>query len=434
PGAPADEACDRALLARIHRYTIKRLRQEIEPVSGQDLMRFLFRWQHVNPGEGRHGPDALDAVISQLQGFEAPAGAWEAEILPARLEGYDFTWLDDLCLSGRVVWARLAAGTPGTPPGNSGPIRTTPVTLLPRRVASLWTRIAPAPSEGAVLSSRAQAVVDHLRRHGASFYDEIVDGTRLLRTQIEDALGELVARGAVTSDSFAGLRALLTPSDRRKPLGGSRRHRRGALFGIEDAGRWSLTRKPALQMAGGNAGDAAPGPEASKRTVGHSPHDADAIELVARALLRRYGVVAWRLLEREAAWLPPWRDLLRVLRRLEAQGELRGGRFVAGMSGEQFALPEAVVMLRETRRAPPAAALVCVSGADPLNLVGVAVPGDRVPALAGNRVLYRDGIPIAALVGGETRWIEPQECAQARVAEDALVRRPAGSSLAAYLR
>ena len=433
PGAPADEACDRALLARIHRYTIKRLRQEIEPVSGQDLMRFLFRWQHVNPGEGRQGPDALDAVISQLQGFEAPAGAWEAEVLPARLEGYDFTWLDDLCLSGRVVWARLAAGPSGTQPGTSGPIRTTPVTLLPRRVASLWTRIAPTPSDGAVLSSRAQAVADHLRLHGASFYDEIVDGTRLLRTQVEEALGELVARGAVTSDSFAGLRALLTPSDRRKPLGGGRRHRRGALFGIEDAGRWSLTRKPP-QTGAMNAGDAGLRPGDARRRPGESIHDADALEHVARALLRRYGIVAWRLLEREAAWLPPWRDLLRVLRRLEAQGELRGGRFVAGMSGEQFALPEAVAMLRDTRRAPPAGTLVCLSGADPMNLVGVAVPGDRIPALAGNRVLYRDGIPIAALVAGETRWIEPQNPAQARVAEDALIRRSAGSPLAAYLR
>jgi ATP-dependent Lhr-like helicase len=285
-----------------------------------------------------------------------------------------------------------------------------------------------------VLSSRAQAVVDHLRLHVASFYDEIVDGTRLLRTQVEDALGELVARGAVTSDSFAGLRALLTPSDRRKPLGSGRRHRRGALFGIEDAGRWSLTRKPLSQIGGGRADDATLRSGDAKRPPGVSPLDGAAIEHVARALLRRYGVVAWRLLEREAAWLPPWRDLLRVLRRLEAQGELRGGRFVAGMSGEQFALPEAVAMLRETRRAPPAATLVCVSGADPLNLVGVAVPGDRIPALAGNRVLYRDGIPIAALVAGETRWIELQDPAQVRVAEDALIRRSAGSPLAAYLR
>ncbi|MGE5089791.1 MAG: ATP-dependent DNA helicase, partial [Candidatus Levyibacteriota bacterium] len=450
PGAAADEACDRALLARIHRYTIKRLRQEIEPVAGRDLMRFLFRWQHVHPGADRQGPDALDAVIAQLQGFEAPAASWEAEILPARLEGYDFTWLDDLCLSGRVVWARLAPGASGAQAGarpgaqsgaqsgGSGPIRTTPVALLPRRVAPIWTRVAPAPANAATPSPRAQVVVDHLRLHGASFYDEIVDGTRLLRTQVEEALAELVARGVVTSDSFAGLRALLTPSQRRKSLGGVRRHRRGALFGIEDAGRWSLTRK-APQADGATPGNGAAGGGGAQRgTQGAPLRDAEALEHVARTLLRRYGVVAWRLLEREAGWIPPWRDLLRVLRRLEAQGEVRGGRFVADMSGEQFALPEAVAMLRDTRRSPPSATLVCVSGADPLNLVGIAVPGNRVPALAGNRVLYRDGIPLAALVAGEMRWLEAidpaADPAQARMVEDALHRRGVGSTLPAFLR
>ena len=434
PGATEEECCDRALLARIHRYTIKRLRQEIEPVSGQDLMRFLFRWQHVNPGDRRQGPDALDAVIAQLQGFEAPVASWEAEVLPARLDGYDFTWLDDLCLSGRVVWARLAPGASGAHGSAAGPIRTTPVTLLPRRVAPSWTRAAPVPADPARMSSRAQAVAGHLRLHGASFYDEIVEGTRLLRSQVEDALAELVARGVVTSDSYAGLRALLTPSDRRKRLGGGGRHRRGALPGIEDAGRWSLVRRPASP---GGTQDSAAGAhdEAAQRSrAGDPPLDADAVEHIARALLRRYGVVAWRMLEREAVWLPPWRDLLRALRRLEARGELRGGRFIAGMTGEQFALPEAVAMLRDTRRAPVADALVCVSGADPLNLVGIAVPGARVPALAGNRVLYRDGIPIAALVAGEVRWLQTLDPAQSRVAEDALVRRPVGSPLLAYLR
>src|SRR5438105_611276 len=144
PDAPQAEWCDRTLLARIHRYTVKRLRQEIEPVTGQDYMRFLFRWQHVVPSERGQGPDALDAVIAQLQGFEAPASAWESEILPARLENYDFTWLDDLCLSGRAVWTRLTP-PPGSASANSpGPIRTTPVTLLPRRNGALWTRAAPS--------------------------------------------------------------------------------------------------------------------------------------------------------------------------------------------------------------------------------------------------------------------------------------------------
>ena len=414
------EWCDRALLARIHRYTVKRLRQEIEPVSSQDFMRFLCRWQHAITSERRQGPDALDAIIVQLQGFEAPAAAWESEILPARLENYDFTWLNDLCLSGRAVWTRLTRPTSNTAANNPGPIRTTPVTLLPRRNASLWTRAVPATSgEPPHLSSRAQAVADHLRAHGASFYDEIVESSGLLRTQVEEGLAELVALGLVSSDSFAGLRALLTPSERRKPLSGGKRHRRSALFGIEDAGRWALLKRS---------------PPSATVARGYPEADAETTEHIARTMLRRYGVVFWRLLQREAAWLPSWRELLRVLRRLEARGDIRGGRFVAGVSGEQFALPEAVGMLRDTRRAPLSNAFVSVSGADPLNLVGVIVPGPKVPALTHNRVLYRDGVPIAALIASEVHWIEKLELAETRVAEDALIKRQAGSPLMAYLR
>ena len=415
--AGASEWCDRALLARIHRYTVKRLRQEIEPVSSRDFMRFLCRWQHVVPAERREGPDALAALVTQLEGFEAPAAAWEAEILPARLDNYDFTWLDDLCLAGRAAWTRLTvpsrlAGT------HAGPIRTTPVTLVPRRSLALWNRAVPLAGDASAASARAQRVADYLRSHGACFYDEIVDATGMLRTQVEDALSELVALGLVHSDSFAGLRALLTPSDRRKPLGEGRRRRRTALFGIEDAGRWAVLRRPAPQHV----------------SIG-GVHDADAevVEHVAQTLLRRYGVVFWRLLEREAAWLPPWRELLRVLRRFEARGEIRGGRFVAGVAGEQFALPEAVALLRETRRVPAAGSWISLSAADPLNLVGTIVPGPKVPALTNNRLLYRDGVAIACLVGGETQWIEQLEVREAREAESALVKRQPGSPLLSYL-
>jgi ATP-dependent Lhr-like helicase len=419
PGAAETEWCDRALLARIHRYTVKRLRQEIEPVSSKDFLRFLFRWQHVVPNEQRQGPDALDAIIAQLQGFEAPAAAWESEILPARLEDYEFTWLDDLCLSGRVVWTRLSH-TANPVAGGRGPIRTTPVTLLPRRSAPLWTRAAPPPViKIDELGSRARAVVDTLRSHGASFYDEIVQATGLLRTQVEDALAELVAAGLVASDSFAGLRALLTPSEKRKPLGKAKRHRRSPLFGIEEAGRWSLVKRTP--------------PDAATKRAYYEP-DQDMVEHIVHSLLRRYGVVFWRLLQREAAWLPAWRDMLRVLRRLEARGDIRGGRFVAGSSGEQFALPEAITMLRDTRRADSPGVLVSVSGADPLNLVGVIAPGAKVPALLNNRVLYRDGVAIATLTGGEITWLEDLAPADARAAESALVKRQVGSPLLAYLR
>ena len=418
PGATHAEWCDRALLARIHRYTVNRLRREIEPVSTQDFMRFLCRWQHAVPSERREGPDALAALITQLEGFEAPAAAWEAEILPARLDNYDFTWLDDLCLAGRAVWTRLTAPA-RVAARNAGPIRTTPVTLLPRRNLGVWNRAVPAPSEPSTVTARAQTVVDHLKAHGACFYDEIVEATGMLRTQVEDALAELVVLGLVHSDSFAGLRALLTPSDRRKPLTEGKRRRRTALFGIEDAGRWALVRRPAARLAAGGA------PYEPEHEI---------VEHVADTLLRRYGVVFWRMLERESAWLPNWRELLRVLRRLEARGEIRGGRFVAGIPGEQFALPEALGLLRETRRALPSSAWISLSAADPLNLIGNLLPGPRVPALTGNRILFRDGIPVAALVAGETQWMQELAPREMREAESVLVKRQAGSPLLAYLR
>ena len=411
PGTAQDEWCDRGLLARIHRYTVKRLREEIEPVATQDFVRFLLRWQHLAAGERREGPDALDAIVSQLQGFEAPASAWESEILPARLADYDFTWLDELCLTGRASWTRLSP--PATGSATAALVRSAPIALLPRRAAPVWNRLAIAPAGPRVLSARAQRIADVLQAQGASFFDEIVDGAGLLRTQAEEALAEMVAAGVVTSDSFAGLRALLTPSGKRRAFGGRRASHR-ALLGIEDAGRWALRRMPA--------------PAASAQA------DPATIEHVVDALLKRYGVVFWRLLAREAAWLPPWRALLPVLRRLEARGDIRGGRFVAGVSGEQFALPEAVAALRDTRRAEGTHELVMVSAADPLNLVGTLLPGTRVPAITGNRVLYRDGAPIATVVAGELHWLVPLAAQDMRAAHDMLVQRRDGSPRLAYLR
>jgi ATP-dependent helicase Lhr and Lhr-like helicase len=401
PGAEAEEWCERRLLARIHRYTVKRLRAEIEPVAARDFLRFLFSWQKVEAESRMDGPDALEAVISQLEGFEAPAGAWETEILPARLADYEPTWLDDLCLAGRVVWARLKPRN-GRLNGNersAGPVRTTPITLLARRHAPLWAALSPAPDQ-APRSSRAQAVLDCVREQGASFFDEIVDGSGLLRPQVEEALAELVALGLVNSDSFAGLRALLVPAHKRRTMG---RRRRSAGFGMEDAGRWALARRA--------------------RPATAPPHaDAGAVEHLARSLLRRYGVVFWRLLEREADWLPPWRDLLRVYRRLEARGDIRGGRFVAGFSGEQFALPEAVGLLREVRRKPGTGAILSLSGADPLSLAGILTPGPKLAALTGNRLLYRDGLPIALLDGGEVQFLETLDAGSEWAARKALLR------------
>jgi len=399
PDASETEWCERHLLARIHRYTIGRLRREIEPVSRRDLMRFLLEWQHTTTGTKLSGPDALSAVLHQLEGYEAAAGAWESELLASRIEDYSSRWLDELCRAGRIGWNRLRSGG-----GSSGPVRATPIVLLPRRQLPIWTSLADRNQEQeALLSSRAQAVADALAEHGALFFDELIDAAHLLRTELEDALGELVSAGRVTSDSFAGLRALLTPAAKRESPR-HRRVRRHSLSDIEDAGRWSLVRRPS--------------PSRETNTADETT------EHIARVLLRRYGVVFWKLLEREAAWLPSWRELLRVYHRLEARGEIRGGRFVEGLVGEQFALPEAIAHLRSIRLRPPEQQRVTLSGSDPLNLVGTVLAGDRLPALAGTRVLYEDGVPVAALVANKPQWLIEGDLTQQRRWYNALLRRP----------
>jgi len=400
------EWCERHLLARIHRYTVNRLRREIEPVEPRDYLRFLFEWQRVAPGTQVSGPDALAGVLAQLEGFEAPAAAWENEILPARVSGYEISWLDDLCLSGRVVWTRLRAPAPRADDGEnprprtaSGPVRATPIVLVQRRNLALWNTLgATAQNNQAALSSRAQAVADVLREHGASFFDELVDATHLLHTELEDALAELVAAGRINSDSFAGLRALLVPASRR-PSPHRRRGRRTALLGIADAGRWSLLRRLSIEVDNST----------KPRSTRDGRADSEQAEHVVRTLLKRYGLICWRLVAREAAWLPPWRELLRVCHRLEARGEIRGGRFIAGLTGEQFALPEAIAPLRAIRNRPRDGSLVGVCGADPLNLVGHVLAGERVPNIANARVLYRDGAPIATLVAGEFVALEAMD-------------------------
>ncbi|UNK49608.1 DEAD/DEAH box helicase [Lysobacter sp. S4-A87] len=402
PGVDADEWCERHLLARIHRYTLRRLRREIEPLAPRDFMRFAFDWQRVGPSVRVQGPEALVGVLSQLEGFEAPASSWESELLPARVSDYSISWLDDLCTSGRTLWTRLRAGSnEANAARGSTPVRSTPIVLLPRRDAATWTRLAPPVGADEALSTRAQRVLDHLAEHGASFFDELVTGAHLLRTELEDALAELVARGRIHCDSYAGLRALLVPASKR-PGAQSGRRRRAALFGIEDAGRWALIRRP---------------PGSDKR-------DPEDVEHIARVLLRRHGVVCWRLLEREATWLPPWRELVRVYHRLEARGEIRGGRFIAGLSGEQFALPEAIGLMRQVRQRPHDGALVCVSAVDPLNLLGTVLTGTKVPRLAGSRIAFRDGIAVATLVSGEVEILVELEPDDARAVRKALLREP----------
>jgi ATP-dependent helicase Lhr and Lhr-like helicase len=410
-GVNDEQWCDRRLLARIHRYTVQRLRAEIEPVAASDFLRFLFTWQHVSEETRLEGLGALPAALAALEGFEAPANAWETELLPARIAKYEPAWLDAQCLSGQHTWARLVPQRPANGRENPAtPVRSTPIVLIERRFVPRWRSLAGALSN-ARLSPQAQAVYDCLGKRGALFFEELAEAARLLRSQAEDALAELVAFGLVSSDSFGGLRALLVPSAQRRPGGSVKRRGRVLPFGMESAGRWSLI--------GGEPSDES-GQEAS----------ATAVEHVARTLLRRYGVVFWRVLTREAGWLPPWRDLLRVYRRLEARGEIRGGRFVAGFSGEQYALPEAVGLLRQTRRRPATGHWVSLSGADPLNLVGILTPGARLAALTGNRLVYRDGVPIAILAGGKVQFLVTIDAAAQWEAQNRLLRSAAPAMMA----
>ncbi len=418
--ASNDEWCERRLLARIHRYTVKRLRAEIEPIEPRDFLRFLFEWQRVTPEARMEGPDAVAAVLGQLEGFEAAASAWETEILPARITEYEPAWLDEQCLAGRFVWTRLAARVARKNEGEraAAPVRSSPITLLARRNIKAWTSLS-GPPESAGLSAKARQVAAYIQTHGASFFDEIADGAGLLPSQAEEALAELVALGMVNSDSFGGLRALLVPSDRRRPAAGGRRRRRITLFGMDSAGRWAFVRRPRTDTN-------------TTSPLNERIQDDETIEHVVRTLLRRWGVVFWRLLAREADWLPPWRDLLMCLRRLEARGEIRGGRFVAGFTGEQYAAPEAIGLLRDTRRRSNKGSFISLSGADPLNLVGIVTPGARLPALSSNRVLYRDGVPIALLAGGEVRFLEELEPKEQWEARNLLLRRHVPAVLADF--
>jgi ATP-dependent Lhr-like helicase len=370
-----EEWCERRLLARIHRYTLKRLRNEIEPVSPADYQRFLFDWQGLGDGR-REGREALRAVLAELQGLTLAASVWERDVLPARIADYRPGLIDELCASGEIVWWRPRPST--APEGTRVvTVAASPIAIVPRETFGHWRSFGepgPAPAEnGGNVSASAQRVSAALAARGALFFIELVQHTGLLRVQVEDALGELVARGLVTADAFNGLRALLTPQRHRQHF--ANRSRRRPFASFDAAGRWTL--------------------------LGAVPAQADAVtrqaavEHAARVLLRRYGVVTRAVLAREM--LPPsWRELLETWRRLEARGEIRGGRFVAALGGEQFALTEAVESLRRVRRDDNRAQWVTISAADPLHLPAIAGPGKRVPAVNSQRVVYRDGVLVAA--------------------------------------
>ncbi|MEK7237317.1 MAG: DEAD/DEAH box helicase [Nitrospirota bacterium] len=390
------EWCHRRLLARIHRLTIGRLRKEVEPVTAAEFMRFLCQWQHVAPGSRLHGEAGLLDVIAQLAGFEAAASAWEPQLLRARLAKYEPEFLDRLCLSGAVSWGRLSPHPRLAHGGDLDrrriiPTSVAPISMFPREESEWLMDVfhddaSAGPDPFVQLSSVAQDLRRALRERGASFFADLARMTNHLPTEVEAGLWELVAVGLVTADGFDNLRALMDP--RRRRAEGRERSRRPR----HSAGRWSLLRNAVSHQP-------------STPTTQHSalsPQHA-AVEPVARQLLRRYGVVFRDLLGREALALS-WRDLLVQYRRMELQGEIRGGRFVGGFTGEQFALPEAVESLRAVRKRNESCAAsheIKLSANDPLNLAGVILPGPRVPAVPSNFVVFRDGAVVRTVLGRE---------------------------------
>jgi ATP-dependent Lhr-like helicase len=391
------EWCERRLLARIHRLTVGMLRKQIEPVTAAAFLRWLMRWQHVAPGTQVVGERGTLEVLQQLQGFEVPANAWERQVLGRRVADYDPAWLDHLCMTGAVGWGRLSphpatvdSGGVGSGPADGGavprqrrviPTSVAPITFFVREEAD-WMALRPnshpiPPKSGGIemgqpelgqrhgLSPGARVVLEFLQQRGASFFADIVRSTSKLKAEIETALWELVAAGLVTADGFDNLRALIDP--KRRAGQGSGRSARPR----HSSGRWALL----------HADAAAERPRA--------------VEAACWMLLRRYGIVIRDLLARESN-LPPWRELLMGFRRLEDRGEIRGGRFVDGFLGEQFALPVAVESVRGMRGVPLSGEAMTLSAADPLNLIGILVPGERVPAISGRTVSYRDGIAVSA--------------------------------------
>jgi ATP-dependent Lhr-like helicase len=352
------EFCHRRIVARIHRQTLGRLRREIEPVSSADFMRFLCRWQHLSPGAKLHGMDGLYQVLKQLQGYEISAAAWESTVLPGRVHKYDPEWLDRLCLAGEVMWGRLSPHPSLESSGSRKvrPTRAAPLGIFLREDAA---RLLPAPGETQqTWSHAAKDVLAALEQRGASFFHDLVRATGRLASEVEDGLWELVAGGRVTADGFENLRALIDPKRRRGEGRGRMARPRHAT------GRWAILE------------------------TGASGTD---VEFYARVLLDRWGVVFRDVLARETL-APPWRSLLVVLRQWEARGEVRGGRFVAGFSGEQFARPEAVELLRDLRRKGGQGEEIEIALADPLNLTGVILPGPRTSALAQGVLRLRDGV------------------------------------------
>ncbi|ALO45091.1 DEAD/DEAH box helicase [Pseudohongiella spirulinae] len=435
--------CERRLLQRIHRYTLDAHREAIKPVSLQAYTCYLFELHELRCQSLTPRPQALpsapaaqailERTVERLDGMVAPAAAWEGDIFASRLSLYDPSWLDGLCSSGRLTWGRYSQPAPLTAvragsKRSGGPIKSTPITLSSRTLMPVWQQLAASGErDGPDLSANAARVQDDLKQHGASFFAEIRQRTGLLASQLEQALSELVAAGLLTSDGFTGLRALLTPDARKPALNGSAAKTRGGRsrktgFSVEDAGRWSLLRRPS-------------GAELSEEDL----------ESLIDVYLQRWGVLSRQILQRENC-VPAWRDLLPVLRRRELRGTLRGGRFIEGLGGEQFTLPETVAPLREQARKLrelsssnagtsdwESSTYVSLTATDPVNHLPLFLPDVKLARSSRNRVLYKNGIPIAVLDGNTVRFLREVPAEHQWALEQLLRRQDVNPRLRAYL-
>ncbi|MEX0963183.1 MAG: DEAD/DEAH box helicase [Pseudohongiellaceae bacterium] len=445
---PPVEWCERRLLQRIHRYTIDAHRKSIKPVSLQSYTEFLFDTHQLvqvsEPTLGSStarepvldGQTRLQNSLGKLDGIAAPAASWEADLLPTRVADYDPNWLDILCISGKLVWGRYTVPNTAlrtkrlqsSPVSNvARPIKSTPISIVSRNNLDIFKALAAAQygeAETPPRSELAQQIEADLERSGASFFDQIQQRTGLLRAQLELGLAELVSTARITSDSFTGLRALLTPNKKKPSSHTSKRSRRGrrAMFGVEDAGRWSLLETDISK------------PQQGSNSRHWEVLDEEQMERLIGIYLQRWGVLFRGLLEREL-FAPPWRVLLAALRKLELRGTIRGGRFVAGVGGEQFAFPETVDALRKFNKTKDDVRLKyhSLSAVDPLNLLNLIMPNRKLSRLSKNRVLYENGVPIAILESAQVRFLKEVDPAQEWSLQQALIKKNFPPRLRSYL-
>ena len=483
------EWCERRLLQRIHRYTIDSHRKAIKPVSLQVYTQFLFdehglqpvrdddEMPHSSAEASLDGQTQLQRSLAMLDGISAPAASWEADLYPTRVSDYDPNWLDVLCISGRVTWGRYvqpSASQRALHKGSSGPVKTTPIAIMSRANLDIWqamaraqlkeadegprkTRVGQDAPSGKTFSNTAQRIEADLLTNGASFFDQIQSRSGLLKAQLEEGLAELVGAGRLNSDSFTGLRALLTPAAKKQ--GAHRRRRRSPMFGVEEAGRWSLletfaprpadtaeteamtTARTETEAENTRRSPATPAiirqPRATRPNNSRSGWDVlddDQLERLISIYLNRWGVLFRSIIERELL-APPWRVLLRALRRLELRGTVRGGRFIAGVGGEQFAFQEAVDGLRSMAKEVAAAKprYHSLAASDPLNLLNLILPRRKLAKLLNNRVLFEDGIPIAVVESGEVKFLREVAPEKQWALQQALVQKNFPPRLRSYL-